>query len=133
MARRRNSYRPGTESYARWRKAELRRRAALARATAERTKKPEVRQRANRRAAAAERGLREIASRQDYRSALNERDRDAFNHLSINQQNQLLRVLLDYSETVPSDLPDPFAGRNRSSLWRLYYSTRAGSRQRAAA
>jgi hypothetical protein len=133
MARRRNPYRPGTESYARWRQAQLARRAALAQATAERAKKPEARRRAKRRVAAAKRGLREISARRDYRSALNQRDRDAFSHLSIDQQNQLLRALLEYSEAFPPDLPDPFAGRNRSVLWRLYYATRAGIRQRQAA
>ena len=133
MARRRNPYRPGTESYARWRQAGLARRAALAQATAARAKKPEARRRAKRRASAAKRGLREISARQDYRSGLNERDRDAFNHLSIEQQNQLMRVLLGYSEAVPLDLPDPFVGRRRNELWRLYYATRAGIRQRQAA
>jgi len=134
MARRRkNPYRPGTESYARWRKAELRRRAALAQSTAKRTKKPEVRQRANRRAAAAERGLREIAVRQEYRSRLSERDRDAFSALTITGQNQLLRMLRDHPDSIPRDLSDPFAGPNRNLIWRLYYSTRVGARQRAAA
>jgi len=130
---RRTPYRPGTASYARARTAELRRRAALSRAIAGRAKTPEARRRASRKAAAAERGLREIAVRQEYRSRLSERDRDAFSALTITGQNQLLRVLRDHPDSIPRDLPDPFAGPNRNLIWRLYYSTRAGARQRAAA
>ena len=130
---RRTPYRPGTASYARARTAELRRRAALSRAIAGRAKTPEARRRASRKAAAAERGLREIAVRQEYRSRLSERDRDAFSALTITGQNQLLRVLRDHPDSIPRDLPDPFAGPNRNLIWRLYYSTRVGARQRAAA
>jgi len=137
MARWRNPYRPGTESYARFRQAELARRAALAQATAERAKKPEARRRAKRRVAAAERGLRDIAERRDYRSQLSERDRSEFSRYSIAAQNKLLTMLSDFPASVPppTELPDPFADdpKNRASLWRLYYSTRAGSRQRRAA
>jgi hypothetical protein len=130
---RRSEYRPGSSSYMRQRQAELRRRAALARATAGRAKTSEGRRRAQRRAAAAERGLREIAARQDYRSRLAERDRVEFDHSSLSEQDRLRTMLRDYPDSVPRDLPDPFVGRNRNSLWRLYYSTRAGSRQRAIA
>ncbi len=96
MARKRFPFRPGSERYAQLHRAELARRAVLARATAGRTKKPEVRRRANRRATEAERGLTAIRARQDYRFKLNERDRDAFNSLSLGRQDQLLKVLLDY-------------------------------------
>jgi hypothetical protein len=130
---RRNPYRPGTASYARRREAELRRRAALARATADRARTPEARRRANQRAAAAERRLREIAARQEYRSRLRERDLQAFDSLPIGKQDQLLRILRDHPDSVPRDLPDPFTGPNRNMTWRLYYGTRAGSRQRAIA
>jgi hypothetical protein len=44
-----------------------------------------------------------------------------------------LRVTQAYPNRVPADVPDPFAGPRRSSSWRLYYSTRAGMRPRAAA
>jgi hypothetical protein len=130
---RRSFYRPGTVSYALEREAKLRRRAALARATAARAKTPAARRRASRRAAIAERGLRDIAARQEYRSHLLERDRAMFDHLSIDKQTRLLTMLRDFPDSVPRDLPDPFAGTDRNTTWRLYYSTRAGSRQRTTA
>lgn len=130
---RRSAYRPGSPSYARERQAVLRRQTALARATAGRAKRPEARRRAQRRASTAERGLREIAARQDYRSRLSERDRAEFDHFSLSEQDRLRTMLRDYPDSVPRDLPDPFVGRNRNTLWRQYYSTRAGSRQRAIA
>jgi hypothetical protein len=55
-----------------------------------------------------------------------------FDHLSIDKQTRLLVILRDFPDSVPRDLPDPFAGTDRNMTWRLYYSTRAGSRQRAA-
>ena len=128
---RRNPYRPGTASYARRREAELRRRTALARATAGRAKTPEARRRAHRRAAAAERGLREIAARQEYRSRLRERDVEAFDSLSIGKQDRLRRVLRNYPNGVPADAPDPFFGPQRSVAWRLYYANRARIRQQS--
>ena len=130
---RRSPYRPGTASYAQAREATLKRRLVLARATAGRATRPEARRRADRRAAAARRGLRAIEARQEYRSRLSERDRDNFSTLTITAQDQLLRMLRDHPDSIPRDLPDPFAGPNRNLIWRLYYSTRAGARQRAAA
>jgi hypothetical protein len=53
--------------------------------------------------------------------------------LSLSGQNRLLRMLRDFPEGVPRDAPDPFAGAKRNQTWRLYYATRAGIRQRAAA
>jgi hypothetical protein len=130
---RRSPYRPGTASYARAREAQLRRRAALARATAGRAKTAEGRRRAQQRAAAAQRGLRAIEARQEFRSQLRERDRTEFNGLSLSGQDRLRRMLQDFPEGVPRDMPDPFAGAKRNAAWRLYYATRAGIRQRAAA
>ena len=135
MAERRNPYRPGTLSYERHRRAELNRRRALAEARAERAKKPETRQRAQRQAANARRGLRQIETRAEFRNQLSERDRAVFNTLPIKEQNRFRAAVERYPEHVPPSDPDPFEGRPsyRGSLWRLYYSTRAGIRRRAAA
>jgi hypothetical protein len=133
MTERRNPYRPGTASYARFRKATLKRRSALAQATAARTKTPETRRRARRRAAAAQRALRAIEAREEFRSKLNEADRLSFSQMPITQQERLLKIQREYPEEVPKDLPDPFIGPQRNALWRLSYSTRAGMRLRASA
>lgn len=133
MAERRNPYRPGTASYARRREADLRRRVALARAAADRAKTSEARRRAKQRVSAAQRALRAIETREEFRSKLNERDRAAFDSWSITQQEQFLKVTQAFPDRVPADIPDPFAGPQRSPSWRLYYSTRAGMRPRAAA
>ena len=131
MAKRRNPYRPGTASYARLRKATLKRRAALARATAARTKSSEGRARAKRRVRAAQRAIQEIETREDFRSELNDRERESFDYLPIKEQRRLLEVNRVYPDSVPKDLPDPFVGPKREALWRLSYSTRAGIRLRA--
>jgi len=128
LAPRRNPYRPGTASYARLRKATLKRRAALAQATAARTNSPEVRGRAKRRARVAQRAIQEIETREVFRSKLNDLDRSSFDRLSINEQRRLLEVTRVYPDSVPKDLPDPFVGPKREALWRLNYSTRAGIR-----
>jgi hypothetical protein len=130
---RRNPYRPGTASYARFREATLKRRAALARATAARAKTPETRRRAKQRASAAQRELRAIEAREEFRSKLDERDRANFDRLPIARQNRLLQVTREYPESVPRDLPDPFTGPRRETLWRLNYATRAGIRLHARA
>jgi hypothetical protein len=129
----RNFYRPGTAPYARLRAATLKRRAALAEVNTARAKTPETRQRAKRQVSAARRQLRTINTRQEFRSRLHERDRAAFDGLSLTSQDRLLRVSQDFPEGVPNDLPDPFPGAKRSETWRLYYATRAGIRQRAVA
>jgi hypothetical protein len=133
MAERRNPYRPGTVSYARFRTAILKRRAALAQATAARAKAPEKRRRAKQRATAARRALRGIETREEFRSKLNEDDRAVFKRMPITRQERLLKIQREYPESVPRDLPDPFAGPQREALWRLSYSTRAGIRLRAVA
>ena len=133
MTERRNPYRPGTASYARFRKATLKRRSALAQATAARSKTPETGRRAKRRASAAQRSLRAIETREEFRSKLDESDRTAFGQLAITQQERLLKIEREYPESVPQDLPDPFVGPQRNVLWRLSYSTRAGIRLRATA
>jgi hypothetical protein len=130
---RRNPYRPGSASYAQFRETLQRRRATLASARATRAKTPETRRRAQRQAAAAARELRAIEARQEFRCNLNERDRMQFDRLSLTGQDRLRRVLWDFPEDVPSDVPDPFVGARRSETWRLCYATRAGIRQRAAA
>ena len=133
MAKRRNPYRPGTARYARFRKATLKKKAALAQATAARAKTPETGRRAKRRASAAQRSLRAIETREEFRSKLDESDRVAFGQLAITQQERLLKIEREYPESVPQDLPDPFVGPQRNVLWRLSYSTRAGIRLRATA
>jgi hypothetical protein len=132
MGKQRNPYRPGTPSYARFRKAALKRKSALAQATATRAKTPETGRRAKQRAAAAQRALRAIETREEYRSKLNEADRVDFGKLRITQQELLLKIQREYPADIPKDLPDPFAGLHRSALWRLSYSTRAGIRLRAS-
>jgi hypothetical protein len=133
MTKGRNPYRSGTASYARFREAALKRKSALARATAARAKTPETGQRAKQRASAAQRALRAIETREEFRSNLNESDRAAFGRMSITQQQRLLKIQREYPESVPQDLPDPFVGTQRNVLWRLSYSTRAGIRLRASA
>jgi hypothetical protein len=133
MAKGRNPYRPGTASYARFRKVALKRKSALAQATAARSKTPETGRRAKRRTAAAQRALRVIEAREEFRSKLNEPDRLSFGQMPITQQERLLKIQREYPESVPKDLPDPFVGPQRDVLWRLSYSTRAGIRLRASA
>lgn len=129
---RRNPYRPGTASYARFRSAELRRRRALAEAAAARAKKPQARRRAKQRASAARRALQSIEKRGEYRSKLNDRDRAIFDRLPITQQDRLMTVMRRYPDTIPRDVPDPFVGPQRANLYRLSYATRAGIRLRPA-
>jgi hypothetical protein len=115
------------------READLKRRAALAQAAASRAKSPDARGRAKRRASTAQRAIREIETREEYRSKLNELDRSSFDRLSITDQKRLLEVGREYPGSVPKDLPDPFAGPKREALWRLNYSNRAGIRLRPSA
>jgi hypothetical protein len=133
MAKGRNPYRAGTASYARFREAALKRKSALARATAARAKTPETGQRAKQRASAAQRALRAIETREEFRSRLNEADRVAFGQMSIARQERLLKIQREYPESIPKDLPDPFVGLHRNADWRLSYSTRAGIRLRPSA
>ena len=133
MAKGRNPYRPGTASYARFREAALKRKSALARATAARAKTPETGLRAKQRASAAQRALRAIETREEFRSKLSEPDRVSFSQMPITRQERLMKIQREYPESVPQDLPDPFVGPQRSVLWRLSYSTRAGIRLRASA
>ena len=132
MAKGRNPYRAGTASYARFRKAALKRKSALAQATAARAKTPETGRRAKQRASAAQRALRAIETREEFRSKLNEPERLAFSQMPITQQERLLKIQREFPESVPKDLPDPFEGPQRNVLWRLSYSTRAGIRLRAS-
>jgi hypothetical protein len=133
MAKRRNPFSPGTQNYARLRKAALKRKATLAQANAARAKAPEKRRREKKRATAAQRALRKIETREEFRSRLNESDRVAFGRMPITRQERLLKIIREYPESVPKDLPDPFDGPQRNVLWRLNYSTRAGIRLRASA
>ena len=128
MAERRNPYRPGTASYARFREARLRRKAALAQANAARAKRPETRRRAKQRGSTAQRALHAIETRQEFRSKLDEGERAKFDRLSITRQDLLLTINREYHESVPRDIPDPFIGPQREVLWRLSYATRAGIR-----
>ena len=133
MAKGRNPYRSGTASYARFREAALKRKSAIARATAARAKTPETGQRAKQRAAAAQRALRAIETREEFRSKLSEPDRVSFSQMPITRQERLMKIQREYPESVPKDLPDPFVSPQRSVLWRLSYSTRAGIRLKASA
>jgi hypothetical protein len=126
-----NPYRPGTASYARVREAALKRRAAIARATAAHAKTPEVRRRAKKQISAAHRALHAIERRTEFRSQLNENDLRSFDRMSIVQQDLMLEVTRIFPDHVPPDIPDPFTGSQRSAGWRLYYSSRAGIRLRA--
>jgi hypothetical protein len=128
---RRNPYRPGTPSYARFREATLKRRAALAQANADRAKTPEKRRQAKQQAAAAQRALRTVERRDAFRSKLSEHDRRIFDRLPITRQEQFMTVVREYPDSVPMDLPDPFVGPQREPLWRLSYSTRAGIKMSA--
>jgi hypothetical protein len=131
MAKGRNPYRPGTVSYARFREATLKRRAALANANSTRAKTPETRRWAKQRASAAQRELRAIERRSEFRSKLSGRDRRVFDRLSIMRQEQFMAVMREYPDSVPMDLPDPFVGPQREPLWRLSYSTRTGIKMSA--
>jgi hypothetical protein len=133
MASRRNPYRPGTAPHARLRTATLKRRVALAQATAARAKTPEARRRANQRASAARRALRAIDRREEFRAKLNEHDRSIFDHLPITRQELFIRAEQEYPGIIPKDAPDPYVGPQREALWRLSYSTRAGIRLRRSA
>jgi hypothetical protein len=133
MTKGRNPYRPGTASYARFRKAALKRKSALAQATAARAKTPGTGRRAKQRATGAQRALRAIEMREEYRSKLNEPERVSFGQMPITWQERLMKVGREYPESVPKDLPDPFVSPQRSVLWRLSYSTRAGIRLRGSA
>ena len=132
MAKGRNPYRSGTASYGRFRKGALKRKSALARATVARAKTPETSGRAKQRASAAQRALRAIETREEFRSKLSEPDRVSFSQMPITRQERLMKIQREYPESVPTDLPDPFVGPQRSVLWRLSYSTRAGIRLRAS-
>jgi hypothetical protein len=129
----RYSHRPGSGSHATERRSDLNQRLALAEATAARAKDPEKRRRAQKRVDTLRRDLRRIATRADFRKQLSERDRIEFNTMSLKEQDRLRTVVERYPEHVSPEEPDPFAGRHRGSSWRLYYSTRAGIRRRAAA
>jgi hypothetical protein len=126
MARRFHSvFRPGTESYKKQRRALLNRRRALAEARERRTARPEVKRRAQRQATTARRGLREIEAREVFRTTLTPYQRTAFNRLSVSGQDRVRLAIQQYPDGIPPDVPDPFAGRDRGFLWRLYYSSRA--------
>jgi hypothetical protein len=133
MAKGRNPYRPGTASYARFRKAALNRKVALAEANAARAKKPEARLRARKQASAAKRALRAVERRSEFRLKLNEPDRHTFDRWPITKQERFLQVREAYPNGVPADAPDYFAGQQRSLSWRLYYATLTGMRPRRAA
>lgn len=142
MAKGHNPYRRGTASYARFQKAILNRRVALAEANAARAKKPEARRRLRQQVSAAKRALRAIERREDSRSKLNERreefrskldddHRRIFDSFPITRQDRLIQVNREYPDSVPKDIPDPFEGPQREALWRLSHATRAGIRMSA--
>jgi hypothetical protein len=127
---RRNPYRAGTASYARAREAKLRRRLALDRVNAARAKTPETRRRVKRRILAAQQALRALEEREEYRSHLIEQEREIFGLLPIREQQREVAARQKYPDGIPPEVPDPFVGRNRERMWRLFYATRAGFRHR---
>lgn len=131
----RYSHRPGTVSYEHERRSDLNQRLPLAEQRASHATRPDTKQRAQKQAADIRGELRKIEKRAEFRGQLSERDRAEFNALSIKEQDRFRAVVQRYPEHVPPSDPDPFEGRpsSRGSLWRLYYSTRAGIRRRAAA
>ena len=133
MAEERNPYRPGTPSYARFRETALKRRAVLAGANAARAKTPEARRRSKQKASAAQRALRAVERREDFRAKLSEQHRQTFDRFPIMRQERLMQIDRGYPDSVPKDIPDPFVGPQRETLWRLSYATRAGIRLTAAA
>jgi hypothetical protein len=127
---RRNPYRPGTVSYAHARETDLRRRLALGRVNAARAKTPETRRRAKRVVSAAQQALRALEEREEYRSHLIEQEREIFGQLPIREQQREVAARHKYPDGIPSEVPDPFVGRNRERMWSLFYATRAGFRHR---
>src|SRR3974377_1524308 len=101
MPRRRNSYRPGTASYARARKAELRRRIALDRINAARAKTPATRRRAKRAISAAQQTLRALEEREEYRGRPPEQRRRDFAHLPIPEQQRAAAAGKRYPDGIP--------------------------------
>src|SRR5277367_6078513 len=100
--RRRNPYRPGAPSYARYRRAELSRRANLAKGRADRATNSEARQRAMRQAATARRGLRQIPLLEaigEYRSRLNRPERRIFDSLPLADKARELEVETHFPES----------------------------------
>jgi hypothetical protein len=135
--RRRNPYRVGAPSHARYQRAQLTRLANLSKGRADRTKSPEARQRAMRQVAAAQRGLRQIPMLEaigEYRRRLNWPERRIFDSLPLADKARQVAAETQFPEGVPPDIPDPFGTsvRHRSASWRLYYATRAGFRHRRA-
>jgi hypothetical protein len=126
VARRFHSpYRSGTERYEKQHRALLNRRLVLAEARERRTTRPEVKRRAQRQAATARRGLREIEARETFRASLSPYQRGELNRITSSGQDRVRRVLQQYPDGILPEIPDPFAGRDRGSLWKLYYSSRA--------
>jgi hypothetical protein len=80
------------------------------------------------RVSAAQRALRAVERRKEFRSTLNELERHVFDRFPIMCQEVFIKVMQEYPDSVPKDIPDPFAGPQREPLWRLNYATRAGIR-----
>src|SRR5580700_8644729 len=95
-APRHNPYRPGSESYARTRGAELRRGITLDRINAARAKTPETRRRARRAVSSAQQALRALEAREQYRSRLAEQERKDFSLLPIREQQRVVAAELRF-------------------------------------
>ena len=134
MARRFHSpYKPGTESYKEQRRVLLNRRRVLAEERIKRTTRPEVKRRAQRQVTEARRELRQIEEREAFRTTRTPYQRTVLDQVSLSGQDRVRRALRQYPDGIPPNIPDPFAGRDRGLLWRLYYSSRgrAGEALRA--
>jgi hypothetical protein len=133
-----NPYQRGSRLFAEQYRIDQSRKLVLAEGRASRAKTREAKQKAQRQAAAARRALRRVPllkSMGEYRSRLNDPERRIFDSLPLAEKARELVVEEQYPGGVPPDIPDPFAesGKYRSKHWNLFYSTRAGFRNRRAA
>ena len=69
----------------------------------------------------------------EFRAKLDDYNRKRFNSFTLKEQDRQRAIDQKYPESVDKDIPDPFAGPHRGSLWRFYYSTRASIRYRETA
>ena len=135
---RRNPYQRGSRAFAEQYRIDQSRKLILAEGRADRTKDPKAKQRAQRQAANARRALRRVPLLEamgEYRSRLNDPERRMFDRLPLAEKALDVEVAEHYPDGVPPNIPDPFAesGKYRNKHWNLFYSTRAGFRNRRAA
>lgn len=135
---RRNPFQLGSLPYSHQYRIDQTRKLVLAEGRASRAKHPNAKQRAQRQAAAARRALRRVPLLEamgEYRSRLNNPERRIFDSLPLAEKALEIKVEEQYPDGVPPSIPDPFAesGKYRNKHWNLFYSARAGFRNRRAA